>query len=245
MSGFIDLHAHIIYGVDDGAQTREDMYDMLDAAAADGVSTLFATSHCTPGLHRFPEEVYERHLALAKEYCRAKGYDLQLYPGAELMYTPALHNAIREKELPTLGGTGWVLLELMPDVSGREIEDAIELLSRVGYLTLLAHIERYDCLYHGSLLNRLRERYPIRCQVNCSTVVDGVSGFFRGRTVRSWFRDGLVDAVSSDAHGCRHRRTRMREAYDTLVRTVGSAEADRLTGRSGSFLARELHLNQL
>lgn len=56
MSGFTDYHAHFVYGVDDGAQTREEMYAMLDAAAADGVRHLFATSHSTPGMERFPQE---------------------------------------------------------------------------------------------------------------------------------------------------------------------------------------------
>ena len=59
MSGFTDYHAHFVYGVDDGAQTREEMYAMLDAAAADGVRHLFATSHSTPGMERFPQEIYD------------------------------------------------------------------------------------------------------------------------------------------------------------------------------------------
>lgn len=89
MSGFTDYHAHFVYGVDDGAQTREEMYAMLDAAAADGVRHLFATSHSTPGMERFPQEVYDRHLALARAYCTQKGYDLKLEHGSELLYTPA------------------------------------------------------------------------------------------------------------------------------------------------------------
>ena len=65
MSGFTDYHAHFVYGVDDGAQTREEMYAMLDAAAADGVRHLFATSHSTPGMERFPQEaVSYTHLTL-------------------------------------------------------------------------------------------------------------------------------------------------------------------------------------
>ena len=89
MNGFTDYHAHFVYGVDDGAQTREEMYAMLDAAAADGVRHLFATSHSTPGMERFPQEVYDRHLALARAYCTQKGYDLKLEHGSELLYTPA------------------------------------------------------------------------------------------------------------------------------------------------------------
>lgn len=89
MSGFTDYHAHFVYGVDDGAQTREEMYAMLDAAAADGVRHLFATSHSTPGMEHFPQEVYDRHLAFARDYCAQKGYDLKLEHGSELLYTPA------------------------------------------------------------------------------------------------------------------------------------------------------------
>ena len=57
MSGFTDYHAHFVYGVDDGARTREEMVAMLDAAAADGVTRLFATSHSTPGMEPFPRDV--------------------------------------------------------------------------------------------------------------------------------------------------------------------------------------------
>ena len=89
MSGFTDYHAHFVYGVDDGARTREEMFAMLDAAAADGVTRLFATSHSTPGMEPFPRDVYQRHLDFARAYCAEKGYDLMLESGSELLYTPA------------------------------------------------------------------------------------------------------------------------------------------------------------
>lgn len=122
MSGFTDYHAHFIYGVDDGAQTREEMYAMLDAAAADGVRHLFATSHSTPGMERFPQEVYDRHLAFARDYCAQKGYDLKLEHGSELLYTPAAGYAAVQRQLLTLGDTGWVLLEFVPNITAKELE---------------------------------------------------------------------------------------------------------------------------
>ena len=111
MSGFTDYHAHFVYGVDDGARTREEMFAMLDAAAADGVTRLFATSHSTPGMEPFPRDVYQRHLDFARAYCAEKGYDLMLESGSELLYTPAAAYAAAEHSLVTLGGTDWVLLE--------------------------------------------------------------------------------------------------------------------------------------
>lgn len=150
MSGFTDYHAHFVYGVDDGARTREDMYAMLDAAAADGVSHLYATSHSTLGMEPFPQEIYDRHLAFARDYCRAKGYALTLESGSELLYTPAAGYAASQRELITLGGTDWVLLEFVPDVTARELEH--------------------------------------------------------------WLKAGWMDVISSDAHNCSSRPTRMTQA---------------------------------
>ena len=132
MSGFTDYHAHFVYGVDDGAQTREEMYAMLDAAAADGVRHLFATSHSTPGMERFPQEVYDRHLALARAYCTQKGYDLKLEHGSELLYTPATGYAAVQRQLLTLGDTGCVLLEFVPNITAKELETALQEITGAG-----------------------------------------------------------------------------------------------------------------
>ena len=207
MSGFTDYHAHFVYGVDDGARTREEMFAMLDAAAADGVTRLFATSHSTPGMEPFPRDVYQRHLDFARAYCAEKGYDLMLESGSELLYTPAAAYAAAEHSLVTLGGTDWVLL---------------------------AHIERYPRLARSGALPRLKEQYGIRCQVNAATVLEG--GFFQRRKLDCWLKDGLVDAISSDAHNCTTRATRMQAAYERLCGILGQPDADALTGRNNALL---------
>ena len=213
MSGFTDYHAHFVYGVDDGARTREEMFAMLDAAAADGVTRLFATSHSTPGMEPFPRDVYQRHLDFARAYCAEKGYDLMLESGSELLYTPAAAYAAAEHSLVTLGGTDWVLLEFVPDV---------------------ADIERYPRLARSGALPRLKEQYGIRCQVNAATVLEG--GFFQRRKLDRWLKDGLVDAISSDAHNCTTRATRMQAAYERLCGMLGQPDADALTGRNNALL---------
>ena len=212
MSGFTDYHAHFVYGVDDGARTREEMFAMLDAAAADGVTRLFATSHSTPGMEPFPRDVYQRHLDFARAYCAEKGYDLMLESGSELLYTPAAAYAAAEHSLVTLGGTDWVLLEFVPDVAAAEVETALRQITGSGYRVLLAHIE----------------------QVNAATVLEG--GFFQRRKLDRWLKDGLVDAISSDAHNCTTRATRMQAAYERLCGILGQPDADALTGRNNALL---------
>ena len=138
MRGFRDIHAHFVYGVDDGARTREEMFAMLDAAHRDGVTDLCATPHVTPGVKPFDGLSFSRHFDLAQEYCRENDYPPELHAGAEILYTPALARYAEEGMLPTLGTTDFALMEFVPDVSLAEAESAVELMERAGYRLVLA-----------------------------------------------------------------------------------------------------------
>ncbi len=230
MMRFSDIHSHFVYGMDDGAQTMQDMEAMLDAAVADGVGCLIATPHVTPGVHPFNEERFRRHLAEARAYCQIRGYSLNLCVGAEVLYTPALESYMSRHALPVLADSQHVLLEFVPSIVFEEISAAVGLLERNGYVPILAHVERYKALA-GLNIYRLRERSSALYQVNCSTVIDG-EGLFRGMQVRRWFRDELIDFVASDSHNCRTRRTCMKNAYTILSKRFGAQYARRLVGMS-------------
>ena len=229
VSGFADIHAHFVYGMDDGAKTREDMEAMLDAAYADGITSLVATPHMTPGIKPFDTETFRLHLDEARAYCQAKGYPLALYSGAELLYTPALGQYAMNHRLPGLAGTEKVLVEFTPDIPLREVEQALDTLERLGYVVVMAHIERYACLHAGKTAEKLKERHDVLYQVNANTLL-AERGYFRTRRIERWFREGLVDYVASDAHNVRVRPFRMSKAYRVLAEKVGPEEAARMTG---------------
>ena len=185
---FSDIHSHFVYGIDDGAQTLENMEAMLDAAAADGVSRLIATPHMTPGVHQFNEERLWRHLSEARAYCQICGYDLALYSGAEILYTPAMEHYMSSHRLPTLADSQCVLIEFSPTIPYAEIVTAVELLERNGYTPILAHVERYQAL-RGMNIYNLKEQSSALYQVNCNTVTvtcDSVS-----RTKDSGYRSNV------------------------------------------------------
>ena len=79
---FSDIHSHFVYGVDDGAQTRTVMEQMLDMANAEGLTDLVSTPHVTPGLKPLNTERYLRHFEEARAYCRQMDYPIRLYTGA-------------------------------------------------------------------------------------------------------------------------------------------------------------------
>ena len=228
-AGFTDIHAHFLYGLDDGAEDRGGWKRCWTRHMRTGsrpcLQRRTSRPELSPLIWRAIKSIWRKRGA----YCRRKGYALRLYSGAEILYTPALEQYALNHRLPTLAGSDYVLIEFMPDISYRELELAAAHLERGGYIPVLAHVERYPCLYSRKHAAALKERRNVRYQVNANTVLSS-GGFFHRRILQGWFRCGLVDFVASDAHDCNRRPFRMRKAYDVLERLYGQDEAMRLTG---------------
>ena len=229
MSGFTDVHAHFVYGVDDGARTKAEMEAMLDAANADGITSLFATPHVMPGVHPFDRQLFHAHFREAEAYCRERGYSMKLYTGAEILYTPVLEQYAIDHELPVFEDSNKVLLEFTPEITCREMDYALSCLARLGYIPVLAHIERYSCLFTGSNAIKLKQYHNVHYQVNANTLLTG-RGYFRMRKIQSWLRAGLVDYVASDAHDTQSRPFQLRKAYRLLKERYGLPAAEHLSG---------------
>lgn len=230
ISGFRDIHAHFVYGVDDGAQTLQDMQDMLDEAYLAEVRELYATSHRTPGIDHFPGKVYKAHLEEARAYCAEKGYDIRIYPGAEILYTPALKNYMERHSLKTLGDTDCVLVEFVPDVAFSELEEAVTMLENAGYTPILAHVERYECLF-GPRIYRLKKKHNVRYQVNCRTVLRRKNlGLVKAWQFRRWFKKEIIDYVASDMHDTKARRNSMGACSNVLGKRCSRAYIAKMMG---------------
>ena len=228
MKGYTDIHSHLLYGIDDGAKTRDDMEAMLDAAYADGITSIFATPHVTPGVYPLPTEQIAQRLDEARAYCRMKGYKLDISAGAEILFTPALERFAQEGRLPALGDTRHILVEFMPDIGYAELSAAVGMMERAGYGVIIAHIERYDCLRRRGNVFRLKDSCDVRYQVNCQSLLKK-QGFFRERFLKQCLKLELIDGVATDAHDCIRRPCRMEKAHSLLAQRYGQEYASRLT----------------
>lgn len=232
MNGFLDIHHHIVYGVDDGPQTVEASMGMLRMALEDGISHIVATSHAMPAFRPFPLERYRRHLERLNLLCGEQGLDIVLYEGCEIFYSPTAVRQLDEGLLPTLAGSRYVLVEFDPTDTARRIADGARQMANAGYIPVIAHVERYqDLVKHSDWLAQMRAQLPIRIQMNASTVVGRPP-----RAVRK-FRDRLldgewVDYVATDAHNTSSRQADMRGAFEELKRRYGAPRAALLTGKN-------------
>ena len=241
MSVLIDIHQHILVGMDDGPQDQASMERMLTAAWRQGVRTLVATPHLSPGIIPFCRETLERRVWETQQAAVALGLDLQIAGGAELLYTVQAERYLAQGSIPTLGGTDKILVEFSPAIRYEQLCDAVRVLLRNGYIPILAHVERYPCLMgFPRRMNDLKTRWDVLCQMNAGTLV-GRAAYLRKLTLRRLLTEGLIDFIASDAHDDDRRPCRMQEAYDSLLPLVGRDGADELTGNHDTledFLGR-------
>ncbi len=231
----IDLHCHIIWGVDDGAQTEEDAQNMLRAAYEDGTDVVVCTSHISPGLALFPEETYQSHLASEQAWLQQEGIPLQLVPGHEVFYTDHTARMLQEGLVHPLGNSPFVLVEFSPDTPYERIREGIQKITMGGYRVLIAHFERYHCLRNLAYVEELRQRYGCFMQMNGHTVIRRQS-FFANRWLKQVMARRLVDAIASDAHNTTHRATCMAQAFRAVSDQYGDAMAQRLFIDRPSFI---------
>ena len=116
MDRFIDLHQHVLWGMDDGPQTREEMFALLRRDAEQGIGIVAATPHVLPGVQPFDMPRYQKRLAEAQAYCSEENLPVRVISGAEIRYTPLTLSMLLDHRIPTLGDSKYVLLEFWEQV---------------------------------------------------------------------------------------------------------------------------------
>ena len=224
---FVDIHSHVIWGVDDGAETQEETERLLREAAEDGIGTIICTPHITPGVYEFPEDVFQRHFARAEEFIREEGLPLRLYRGAEVLYTDNTPRLLREERIPTMAGTKHVMVEFSPTDTKEHIFDALQKVAGSGFIPIIAHMERYPAIGKISQVKELKSRFRAMVQINARSVTRKQPllrrGFFEGI-----FKEDLVDFVATDTHAMEGRGTCLTEGMKALEEKFGEKTAKRI-----------------
>ncbi len=200
----IDLHTHILPGVDDGPRDLAGSLTMAEVAEANGIGVLVATPHIRedyPDAH--PEEIAARAEGMDRELA-AHGIGVRVVPGGELAITRAVDMDDEALRLVTLARNGRDLLLETPHGALPSVFEpiALELMGR-GYRITLAHPElSRDMQRRPEILRRLVEAGAL-VQITASSLSARWSR--RGATARRALNDGLVHVVASDSHSASWR----------------------------------------
>ncbi|MEA1951963.1 MAG: CpsB/CapC family capsule biosynthesis tyrosine phosphatase, partial [Planctomycetota bacterium] len=139
---FVDMHCHLLPGVDDGPGDWDEALLMAQQAAADGIETVIATPHHLGAYRTNNGPAIRARTARLQEFLNQRNVGLRVLPGAEVRVEPDLVERVREGEIMTLADRGrYVLLELPHEVY-LPIESLLDDLARAGLTGVLAHAER-------------------------------------------------------------------------------------------------------
>lgn len=216
----IDIHTHILPGLDDGAETWEDTMNMARAAASEGITTIIATPHHANGKYdNIASEVVE-HTNLANEQLIAAGIPITILPGQEIRMHFDFLEAWHRTELLPLANSNYLLLEMPSACIPHEIFELIHELKIMKLKPIIAHPERNaEIMKNPERLVELIDRGAYT-QVTSHSLLGGFGKRIE-KLAWSLCKDGLIHIVASDAHHVDRRGFRLREAYNMVSERMG------------------------
>ncbi len=214
----IDVHCHIIPGVDDGAKSYEQAYAMLDIAYQQGIRDMIATPHHMPEGKNASPQVIRARLDKLQAYVDEMGYDMKLYPGNEIYFHGEAADMLEQGLICTLADTDYVLVEFSPMDDARYIRNSLAELQNMGYNPIIAHVERYMSLVNPPFdkIQELRDM-GILIQVNAGSVT-GFFGKHSKNTAEKLLKKELVDFIGTDAHSDGGRAPKVKECAELLCK---------------------------
>jgi len=219
----VDIHSHIFWGVDDGADTRETALSMLRVARESGTTDIVGTPHANAESAPDAGEI-DRQMDDLNGAVNGKP---RIHRGCELHVTyDTIQDALANPRKYTVNGRNFLLLEFGGQIAPNA-EDILERLAGAGMDPIVAHAERIPALsQHLDRLEKWCER-GVLVQITAKSLEGG----FGARAMDAGWRmlgRGLVHFVASDAHDPQYRPPRLDLARELVVRKMGEDAADLL-----------------
>lgn len=229
----IDIHCHIIPGVDDGSADFAESLSMGETAAACGVSDIIVTPHCNiPGSYgNYYGEEYEAAYSELKELFKTNGINIALHRGMEVFGTDDIGRLYDNRAVITLAGSRYMLVEFDFGDDAWRVRDVLLHLLRRGVTPVIAHPERYDMIQYD--LQFALDWVEMGCllQINRTSLL-GSRTDPASKAAFDLMDLGAVHVVATDAHGVFSRTTDLFEAFDLIACTYSEEWAKILTGEN-------------
>lgn len=235
----IDLHCHILPGIDDGAQTMEDSLLMAEKAVEQGIHHLLCTPHHNNGRYDNPAQIVIPKVAALQAEIDRQNIDLTVYEGQEVRLTDTLLTDIEKGRILFTDLTNKYILIEFPtrDIPLFTEQIFFELLSR-GHIPVIVHPERNSKFREDP--NRLLPflEMGVLTQLTAPSIV-GVFGKAIQKTARQMLNHNMIYMVASDAHGISTRNFYLKEAYEVIAQEFGEEQVSALQQAAKNLLNGE------
>lgn len=216
--GFVDIHSHVIFGVDDGAKTREDSVAMLQTASRYGTVAIVATPHAS-AQYRFDERVVAERIA---ELQGTAG--IRIYPGCDFhLQFDNIEDAVAHPQKYTVNHGSYLMVEFSEVGTLHAADRMLGRLLDAGMVPVITHPERNSHIQRH--LDELAAWVASGCyaQVTAASFL-GAFGTNAKKSAQTMLTRGLTHVIASDAHDTRNRTPNLRDAYVRLADEHGEEQ---------------------
>ena len=231
--GFVDLHAHLLAGLDDGPARLADSVALCQRMVETGITLVAATCHQRGNFASIDRTQITEKFTELQNRLFAENIPLRIVPNSEWMLDATTTEKLAElvPGLVTIADAGKYALVEFPYQFPSYASLIPEMLARNGIRPLLAHVERYEIVAHNpSRVEDLISR-GFLIQMNADSIAN-IAYPATVETCRRLIQRGLVHVIASDAHSVDRRPPRMKEAFDVVSRWTSEDVANLLTSRN-------------
>lgn len=222
---FIDIHNHTLFGVDDGPKDLETAIKMLEEAKTQGAEAIILTPHYRKGMFAYPAEKIESNFAKLAQATQSLG--IRLYLGCEYHVNSDLISNIQSRKCRALAESDYILTEYSWETEYTYIAEQTQRLLFCGYIPVIAHVERYQCIRKKPALCVELSNMGALIQINADSVL-GKAGFQSKQFCKKLLSKQWADVIASDAHDLTARACHMGECRIWIEKKYGAEYAEAL-----------------
>ena len=221
MKGFTDIHNHILFKCDDGADSIEKSMEMIREEYKQGARGLILTPHYDEESFNLSVDRWNRHFAELKELCGRELPDMKLYLGNEVLLCSDMIEKLEAGKILTLAGSRYVLIEFYPLEDYSTIERALSLLVNGGYIPILAHCERYKAFRKKiGTINKTNLNHVV--DMGCYLQVNATSVYREEKKfVAKLIENEMLHLIGTDAHSMGKRGIHWTKCIEHLESKYG------------------------
>jgi protein-tyrosine phosphatase len=224
----IDLHNHLLAGIDDGSRDMAETIAMCRIAALDGIREIVATPHFIDGEYTNDPERIAESVGILNERLDRKGIDLRICPGMEVPILPGIPDLLDNGRIMTLNNGRYLLVELYRNTAPALFERLVHELGKRDRAIMLGHPEKNTAIqrdpdYLFEIMRQFgRDRFLVQIAGDSLT---GHAGPVVSETARTLLRSNLAHVIASDAHSPILRPPRLSEPVIVAASIVGRERA--------------------
>ncbi|MGL4977505.1 MAG: tyrosine-protein phosphatase [Cetobacterium sp.] len=225
----VDLHSHILYGVDDGSKSLEESLKLCEEAVKLGYKEIFCTSHYQK--MKYENESYNQNFNILKSEIEKANMDLKIHPGNELFLDIDTLMSLEKGRFNKLGDSDYILVEFPKGLILNVKINILKTLIDRGYKPIVAHIERYSDLLEN--FHKLKE-LSVKTQFNLSSTEYLLENY------RELIQNGEINFAASDAHSINSRNYDLKERLDSLKSSVSEKVFRELTSSNAKKILQDV-----